>query len=149
MDSYVDQTHLDFCQTLLEHVNTPGGFPPHINCRLTTLLPDGTAEGELTIGSETLNGWGTVHGGALAAMADTITGAGVIAATQSVCVTVCYSMNFLQPGTGSKIFCHARMERKGRHICVMHADLTDGQDELVATSEFTFSVGTPLTKEML
>lgn len=147
MDSYAEQNKPEFCLALLDAVNTPGQLPDHIHCRLTHLTSDGSAAGELEILPENQNPWGTVHGGALATLADTVAGSGVVAATGCACVTVNYSMNYLRPATGRRITCTVRPVKLGRQICVMHADLSNEQGESVAISEFTFCVTGPLDPE--
>ena len=129
-----------FGQALMDHANVPGQFSAHARCRLTRVTPEGESVGELEIVPEVLNIWGTVHGGALSALADTAAGAGVAAATGCGCVTVSSTMNFLRPAAGSKIVCTARPEKLGGHICVMRAELADERGETVATGVFTFCV---------
>ena len=77
---------------------------------------DGWAEGELEVSRHSLNPHGIVHGGALAALADTVAGSGVFFATGHYCVTVNYAFNFLRPakGTNQKIRCRATPEKLGR-----------------------------------
>ena len=60
-----------------------------------------------------------------------------------------YNMHYLRPATGSKIICTARPEKLGKHLCVMHADLTNDAGQLVATCEFTFALVQPLDQEAL
>lgn len=149
MDSRIAPNSQDMCQTLLDASNRPGQLLHLIHCRLTELTPDGNAVGVLELHPDNRNPWGTAHGGALATLADTVTGSGVVAATGCACVTVDYNIHYLRPAAGSKITCTARPERLGRHICVMHAGLTDDAGELVATSEFTFALTQPLDREAL
>ena len=149
MDFCAEQKKQEFCQALLDAANRPGQLPHLIHCRLTHLTPDGNAAGELELQPDNLNPWGTAHGGALATLADNVTGSGVIAATGCTCVTVSYSIHYLRPATGAKIICTARPEKLGKHICVMHADLTNDAGQLVATSEFTFNIVQPLDPEGL
>lgn len=149
MDFCAEQKKQEFCQAILDAANRPGQLPHLIHCRLTQLTPDGNAVGELEIQPDILNPWNTVHGGALATLADNVTGSGVLAATGCVCVTVSYNMHYLRPATGSKITCTARPEKLGKHLCVMHADLTNDAGQLAATCEFTFNVGQPLRQEAL
>lgn len=132
---------------LFHHINADGSFPSHARCRLVSLTPEGVAVGELDVVPEVLNIWGIVHGGALATLADTIAGSGVAAATGYGCVTVNYNINFLRPAAGTKITCTARPVKLGKHLCVMRAELTNEQNELVADSELTFSLLAPLEGE--
>lgn len=149
MDFCAEQKKQEFCQAILDAANRPGQLPHLIHCRLTHLTPDGNATGELEIQPDILNPWNTVHGGALATLADNVTGSGVLAATGYICVTVNYNMHYLRPATGSKIICTARPEKLGKHLCVMHADLTNDAGQLVATCEFTFDLVQPLDQEAL
>ena len=132
------------CDIMFHHVNQDGSFPSHARCRMISLTPEGVAVGELDVLPEVLNVWGIVHGGALATLADTISGCGAVAATGWGSVTVSYSMNFLRPATGTKITCTARPVKLGKHLCVMRAELTNDRGELVADSELTFSLTAPL-----
>ena len=138
MDSCVEQEAL--CQALTGYANTPGQFSSHACCRVTRVTRSGEAVGELEVAPEVLNVWGTVHGGALSTLADTVAGTGVVAATGGACVTVNSSMNYLRPAAGRKIVCTARPEKLGQHICVMRAVLVNDQGETVSTGEFTFCV---------
>ena len=149
MDSRAEQKKLEYCQILMNKVNTPGQFPDYVRCRLTRLTPDGEAEGVLEVSPSVLNVWGTVHGGALSTLADTVAGTGVAAATGRGCVTVNYSMNYLHPATGGVITCTAHPAKLGNHICVMRTTLKNKKGDAVATGEFTFYVTTRLDKGVL
>ena len=83
-----------------------------------------------------------VHGGALAALADTVGGAATFAAYRRGCVTVNYSMNFLRPAWGSnrKIRCRAQAVKLGRTLSVFGMSLTDDEGMEVASGNFTFYI---------
>ena len=89
-----------------------------------------------------LNPHGIVHGGALAALADTVGGAATFAAYRRGCVTVNYSMNFLRPAWGSnrKIRCRAQAVKLGRTLSVFGMSLTDDEGMEVASGNFTFYI---------
>lgn len=131
-----------FFQELIHHINHPGEFSSYNNIRVTKIA-DHYAEGELTIQPESLNYIGFVHGGCLAALADTIAGIAVCTGGMG-CVTINYGLNFLRPAGGTKIKCVAQPEKTGKTICVYKVTLTNDQDELVATGEFTFFLTKPL-----
>ena len=103
---------------------------------------DGWAEGELEVSRHSLNPHGIVHGGALAALADTVGGAATVAAYRRGCVTVNYSMNFLRPAWGSnrKIRCRAQAVKLGRTLSVFGMSLTDDEGVEVASGNFTFYI---------
>ncbi len=136
-----------FCRALLERVNTGDRFLSHLQIRLVGLSADGTAVGELTAGPDVENPWGSVHGGALDSLADTVAGTGVVAATGQSCVTVDQSFRYLRPARRGKITCTARPERLGAHLCVMRVELTDEDGDLVAAGAFTFFLTGPLGGE--
>lgn len=140
MDSCAEQAAL--CQTLMDRMNAPGQFSAEIHIRITQVAP-GHAEGVLDVHPENLNLLGIVHGGCLAALADTVSGL-CVAASGSSCVTAGYSMNFLRPATGKQIRCAAAAVKMGRRICVIRAQLTDDAGELVAAGDFTFCVTGPV-----
>jgi acyl-CoA thioesterase len=144
---HIEQKKQQFCQALVDCMNADGHFASFSHVRLTDLSPDGTCTGVLDVAEDNLNYRGIVHGGALATLADTVAGTAVAAATGCSCVTVNYGFNFLRPAVGSQITCSARPEKLGKHICVMHADLFDGQNTKVAAGEFTFCVMEPLDQE--
>lgn len=114
--------------------------------KLIAAYPDGSAEGELTIAPESLNIYGIVHGGCLAALADTTAGWAAALAQKQTCVTVSYGMNFIRPAKGSnqKIRCRAEPEKLGQTLCVYRVILTGDDNSPVATGNFTFFLTGPL-----
>lgn len=145
MDSCAEQK--PFGQDLVEYANSPGQFSTHARCRVIRAAQSGEAVGELDIVPEVLNVWGSVHGGALSTLADTVAGTGVVAATGCGCVTVHSSLNYLRPAAGSKIVCTVQPEKLGGHICVMRCVLTNDRGETVSTGEFTFCLTGPLEQK--
>ncbi|NLF35353.1 MAG: PaaI family thioesterase [Clostridiales bacterium] len=137
---------MDFCvnnrellDTHIKALNSGNQFINHNNITLTRVEAD-RAEGELLITPQSLNLHNIVHGGCLAALADTISGSAVYAATGKLCVTVNYSMSFLRPATGKKVYCVARPQKVGRSLCVYETTLTDDNGRVVAAGVFTFYV---------
>lgn len=147
MDSCVEEVQ-PLGRRLQEVLNQQDKFSGHIGVRILSVGPEG-ALGELTVTPEVLNPRGIVHGGALATLADTVSGAAVGTITGHSCVTASYGMSFLRPASGSKITGKATPEKVGRRICVMHVDLTNDRGEKVATGEFTFCVMEPLEQKVL
>lgn len=145
MDSCAEQAAL--CQALMDRMNAPGQFSAEIHVRVTQLSP-GRCEGVLEVHPENLNVLGIVHGGCLATLADTLAGL-CVAATGNHCVTASYSMNFLRPATGEKIYCEAKAEKLGRKINVIRAELTNDTGELVAVGDFTFCSTGPVEPKQL
>ncbi|MCD8377040.1 MAG: PaaI family thioesterase [Oscillospiraceae bacterium] len=133
-----------FCAALMEAANGPGQLLPRMNARIVSLTRDGRAEGELTLGKENQNPWGTVHGGALATLADTVAGACAVAATGCVCVTVDFYLNYLRPALGGKVHCAAQAEHIGKTLSVVQVRIRDEQGKALATGQFTLCRTGPL-----
>ena len=93
--------------------------------------------GELTVGENSYNPHGIVHGGALTTLADTA--AGCCACSKGGhCVTSNCTMEFLRPATGKKIFCEATPKKLGRSLSTIQVTLTNDSGDVVATGTFTF-----------
>lgn len=125
---------------LLSRVNQPGLFNTASGITVTAAKSDGTATGVLTVTEASSNPHGTVHGGCLYTLADTVAGTAVAAACGRPCVTVNGTLEFLRPATGAKVFCSASPKKLGRTLCVMQVELTGTNDKTVATGTFTFAV---------
>ena len=125
-------------EAILSIINRPGEFSYESGVTVTAVTPE-RAEGVLEVREDNRNPLGTVHGGCLYALADTVAGTAVCA--QGVdCVTANGSMEFLRPAAGKFIKCVAVPKKHGRLLSVMQVDLTDDAGELVATGTFTFCV---------
>jgi uncharacterized protein (TIGR00369 family) len=87
--------------------------------------------------------YGVVHGGVLAALADTAGGL----ATYMDCprgtrvATVEMKINFLESVEAGTVFAEAEVVRRGRHIAVVDCDVRDDRGRLVAKALMTFFVG--------
>ena len=87
--------------------------------------------------------YGVVHGGVLAALADTAGGL----ATYMACprgtrvATVEMKINFLEAVEAGTVFAEAEVVRRGRHIAVVDCDVRDERGRLVAKALMTFFVG--------
>ena len=125
---------------LLARVNEPGLFNTHNGITILSARSDGTADGVLNATQTSVNPHGTVHGGCLYTLADTVAGTAVAAAVGKPCVTANSSMEFLRPATGTKVFCSARPKKLGRFLNVMQVELTGESGKTVATGTFTFAV---------
>lgn len=86
---------------------------------------------------------GVVHGGVLAALADTAGGL----ATYMACprgtrvATIEMKINYLEAVEGGHVIAEAKVVRIGRHIAVVDCDLHDGAGLLVGKALMTFFVG--------
>lgn len=125
---------------LLSRVNQPGLFHTAGGITVLSARPDGTAEGVLDVTERSYNPHGTVHGGCLYTLADTVAGSAVAAACGKPCVTASGTLEFLRPATGSRVFCSTRPKKLGRVLNVMQVELTGDNGKTVATGTFTFAV---------
>ena len=84
--------------------------------------------------TESLNRWGTAHGGILFALADIAAGTAVLTLRQEVCLTVNASIDFLDAaGLGSTLIAVGHVDRMGKSLCFCHTDITDETGRLLAT----------------
>ena len=123
---------------ILSMINRPGEYSYESGVTVLSARPE-RAEGVLEVRDTNRNPLGTVHGGCLYALADTVAGTAVC--SQGVgCVTANGSMEFLRPAAGRQIRCVATPKKHGRLLSVMQVDLTDDEGRLVATGTFTYCV---------
>jgi len=121
---------------IVRSVNQPHQFSYENGILLTDIEP-GWAKGELTVGPDSINPHGNVHGGALNTLADVV--AGCCACSKGgECVTSSCTMEFLRPATGSKIYCEATPKKMGRQLSVIAVTMTNDAGAVVATGTFTF-----------
>src|SRR6202142_3843266 len=86
---------------------------------------------------------GVVHGGVLAALADTAGGL----ATYMACprgtrvATIEMKINYLEAVEGGTVAAEAEVVRIGRHVAVVDCDITDDAHRLVGKALMTFFVG--------
>jgi uncharacterized protein (TIGR00369 family) len=87
--------------------------------------------------------YGVVHGGVVAALADTAGGlAAYMAYPRGTRVaTVEMKINFLEAVEGGSITAEAVVVRMGRHIAVTDCDVRDSSRRLLAKALMTFFVG--------
>ena len=123
-------------QKVLRTVNASHQFSYENGVTVTSVAP-GRTEGCLTVGPNTLNPHGYVHGGALTTLADTVGGCCACSRGGS-CVTANCTMEYLRPATGAKIFCLATPKKLGRTLSVVQVTLTNDEQVVVATGTFTF-----------
>ena len=121
---------------LARKINCPGQFAYENGITVTAARP-GWAEGVLEVRSTSGNPWGTVHGGCLYTLADTVAGTAACAHGAS-CVTVSGTLEFLRPATGPTIRCVATPKKQGQTLSVMQVVLTNEAGKEVATGTFTF-----------
>src|SRR5574341_234666 len=86
---------------------------------------------------------GVVHGGILAALADTAAGVAcyMLLPRGTRLATIEMKINYLEPVEKGTILAEARVLRKGRTTAVAECDIRDTSALLVAKALLTFSIG--------
>ena len=121
---------------IASRANQPHQFS-YENGIFVTHVEPGRAEGVLNVTQNSLNPHGMVHGGALAALADTVGGSCACARGRR-CVTAGSSMEFLRPADGPYITCVATPKKEGHTLSVIQVELSNAEEKVVATGTFTF-----------
>ncbi|MBR1470541.1 MAG: PaaI family thioesterase [Lachnospiraceae bacterium] len=101
-------------------------------------LKEGYARGRLPFSEDIVNPYGSMHGGVLYSLADTI--AGLAACTCGrYSSTIDGGLHYLRPAMGTAyVYCEAHVLRQGRQIAVYRAELLDDRGVLLDTGEFTY-----------
>jgi uncharacterized protein (TIGR00369 family) len=86
---------------------------------------------------------GVVHGGVLAALADTAGGLATYTAVPAGTrvATVEMKINYLEPVEKGIVIAEARVLRRGKNLAVVDCDLRDEKKLLVGKALMTFSIG--------
>ncbi len=125
-----------------------GDVNPHVGLNKTLgieyLGGDGErAEGRFQVTDEVLQSFGIVHGGALAALAETVcsaatynavSGEGMVAMGQS------NQASFLRPISGGTVHAVANARHRGRTTWIWDCELTDDEGRLCALVRMTIAV---------
>ncbi len=119
----------------MERVNYLNALNISIDC-----VEEGKMICTMPIKENVLNNRGSVHGGALYTLADSVCG---FAARTFGCdvATVDGTMNYLLPAMNSEyIRCEAILIRRGKSVIVYRAELTDDTGRMVDIGTFTYMV---------
>jgi len=101
-------------------------------------LTDTYAKGRMPFKKEYHNPYGTMHGGCLYALADTIAGT-VANMSGKVVTTVEGNLHYLEPGWKTEyIYCEATLIRSGKNLVTVNADIKDDNGKLLDCGYFTF-----------
>lgn len=101
-------------------------------------INEGYAKGKIEIKPHHTNLYGSVHGGCLFSLADTV--AGIAACTYgNYSSTISGNMNYLKPAINTKnIYCIATVSRQGKSISVYNVEIINDNKEIIQTGSFTF-----------
>ena len=86
---------------------------------------------------------GVVHGGILAALADTAGGLAtyLVVPPGTRVATVEMKINYLEPVAGGIVIAEAKVLRRGKNLAIVDCDLRDEKERLVSKALMTFSIG--------
>jgi acyl-CoA thioesterase len=122
-------------EELLAQGGTIDPFIQSLNMEVLWADPQ-EAEGILHVTPQVLNPYGTVHGGCLVALADSVAGHNMAAAGK-LSVTQSSTVNFLRPAVGKMVYCRSKIQKLGR-TSVVAVEQTDEEGTLLTTALFTF-----------
>lgn len=137
MSSNTEHPHLPVTRDIPTVVNQPHQFSYENGITVTEARP-GYGEGVLVVGPNSLNPHGTVHGGCLYTLADTVAGSAACVRRNASCVTVSGTLEFLRPAAGPIVRCIATPKKEGRTLSIMQVELRNEPGKVVATGTFTF-----------
>lgn len=114
----------------------------------TTEMCLGFARGEMEVKASAINSIGSIHGGCIYALADTICGS-AMASHGFRAATVSGTMNYLRQGNETtKIIAEAEEIKYGKTISVYDVEIRTENSTLLAKGTFTYyNLGIPLSKE--
>ena len=108
-------------------------FDNHNHFRIVD-VDDGLGVVELVIHPESLNIWGTTHGGLLYTMSDVACGCAVLSLRPESHVTASGSMDYLNPAPASgRIVATGRVRKMGGRLCYCDSEVRDEAGNLIAT----------------
>lgn len=126
------------------------GFRGHVGLDVISAA-DGKAEVQLHADDRHLNPHGSVHGGALAALADAAMGTAVATLTDGRPVTIEMKVTYLEPGRPGLLLARATTRKPGRRITIVEAEISQAaapgqgteagepENEVVAHAMATFT----------
>jgi uncharacterized protein (TIGR00369 family) len=104
----------------------------------------------LRLRPEMMNPFGSVHGGATAALIDSAAGSAIAAGcapdSDRIMGTIDMQVHFLERAKGDALIARGRMVRAGRAVAIAQVDVHDDAGTLVALGTATFRPGVPGAK---
>lgn len=104
----------------------------------TTEISEGYAKAEIELVDKHQNYIGSVHGGCIFTLADTVAGAAA-SSHGDYMTTISGSINYLSPAMNTnKLIAEAREIKKGKKICVYDVDIMNDTNEVLAKGSFSY-----------
>ncbi len=124
-------------QELLSKRNASNKFMDLVGIKITEMEP-GYAAGEITLTEHHRNVIGSVHGGCIFTLADTVSGAAAISMGYRA-TTISSDFHFLSPAlTCQKLISSARLIKDGKTIGVYDVDVRDENGKLLSKGTFSY-----------
>lgn len=129
---------------IMDHRNQNNHFCILLGIR-TTQMDQGSAKGEMPIREHHENAVGSVHGGCIFSLADTIGGSAAASYGHKM-TTLSSDFHYLTAAMGTeKLYTSAREIKHGKRICVFDVEVSDDKDRLIAKGTFSyFDLGVPI-----
>jgi 1,4-dihydroxy-2-naphthoyl-CoA hydrolase len=111
-----------------------------------TKVEKGLVEAEMPVDHRTHQPYGLLHGGASAALAETLGSFGshyIVSENGGIAVGVELNINHLKSKKGGFVKGIAKILQEGRTIHVWNIDITDEENNLIAVSRLTVSIRQP------
>lgn len=138
--SYDYEDFDDFYQRLVKYRNSGVNyFAAHTNIEITKIWQGG-AKGRIVLEEHHGNPIGSVHGGCLFSLADSVGGAAAVSRRRAV-TTVSSSINYVNAAMMDRtkvLYAEAKEIKAGKSTCVYQVDITDDSDTLIATAVNTY-----------
>jgi len=125
-----------FYNAIIERVNNSQRFAGRNGIKITE-IKEGYAKGEMPNIPDTQNTLGGIHGGAIATLLDTVSGAAT-ASLGGLRVTVHCAIEFLRAAAPGSVICEAKVRKVGKAIVVCEGTITDSKGYEVAIGTFSF-----------
>lgn len=93
---------------------------------------------QVQLGENSMNPWGTPHGGLIFAMCDEAAWLAVMGDIGNHWVTLCSSIQFLSTTTTGKLTARGHLIRPGRTVAASEADVYDDDGRHIAHAIFEF-----------
>ncbi len=126
----------------MEHQPAPGRFDELLGLEVSS-LEDSVARGVVPVRAQLTEASGSVHGGVLASLAQSLVArasAGALASEGGRAVGLSNQTTFLRAVREGSIYAIARRRHRGRSTWVWEVEMTDDQGELCALSRVTIAV---------
>lgn len=113
-----------------------------------TAVGEGSGTVETVLSANSMNPWGSAHGGLVYAMCDVAAGVAAMGLSAGG-VTQSGSLYYLRPAVGSKLRAVGTAIKKGKTVSLVQTDVYDDEGVLVARGEFEYfhTDGFPVEKK--